>query len=159
MRHLLTELLIIIFSSVIIGCGSPVGSISDGGGNGGDGGSGRGQYDFLMLRPKRILYEVDGGVDGRFSRADDLTVFVADDNGYRSLDLSDPGLKLEVVIYPGTMAEEITAVTTYFPFSLPGRHIIRGTFGGKTDEYSIEVRGNLVNPGEGSGFVDIIWLD
>jgi len=149
MRHLLTGLLIIIFSSVITGCGSPVGSISDGGG------SGRGQYDFLMLRPKRILYEVDG----RFSRADDLTVFVADDNGYRSLDLSDPGLRLEVVIYPGTMAEEITPVTTYFPFSLPGRHIIRGTFGGKTDEYSIEVRGDFANPGDGSGFVGIIWLD
>jgi len=132
-----------------------VGSITDDGGNG----NGRSQYDFLMLRPNRILYEVDGGVDGRFSRADDLRVFVADEEGYRMLDNFDPRLKLEIILLPNSLGEETHEVTNgYFIFSVPGRHIVRGTYNGMTDEYSIEVRGSVVNPGPGQEFIKIEWL-
>jgi len=153
MRHLVTGLLIIFFSSAITGCAPPTGSITGSGNN-------RGIYDFLMLRPNRILYELDGGVDGRFNRADDLRVFVADDNGYRMLDVFDPGLKLEIILNAGVAGETSPppiVINGIFPFSDPGRHIVRGTYGNKTDEYSIEVRGTLVKPGDGSGFVGIDW--
>jgi len=163
MRHILTFLLLIFLTvCVLTGCPQPAGSINNngGGGNGNGNGDGGTIYDFLMLRPNRILYELDGGVDGRFSRADDLRVFVADDEGYRSLDPYADGLKLEIIMNPGMPSSEtVTEIkNSYFPFSEAGRHVIRGTYGGKTDEYSIEVRGSLVNPGEGSGFVEIIWL-
>jgi len=158
MKRLVTGLLTIFFSvCVITGCAQPVGSISNEGGKGNGNGS-KDEYDFLMLRPNRILYEVDGGVDGRFDRAADLRVFVADGEGYRAIDTSDPNLKLEIIMNPGMIAESVSVITTHFPFSEPGRHIIKGTYGGETDEYSIEVRGTLVNPGEGSGFIEMIWL-
>jgi len=171
MRRILTFLLLIFFSiCVITGCSQPAGSINkngegggggngngNGNGNGGGDGDSRTTYDFLMLRPNRILYELDGGKDGRFDRAADLRVFVADDEGYRSLDLFDPGLKLEIIMYPG-LTEIVTVINSHFPFSEAGRHVIRGTYDGKTDEYSIEVRGTLVNPGDGSGFIEMEWL-
>jgi len=148
MRHIFAGFILLFSLCVITSCAPPVGSIIND----------RSKYDFLMLRPNRILYEVDGGIDGRFDRAEDLKVFVAEKGNYRSLDPSDPKLKLEIIMNPGLMAESITEIITHFPFSEPGRHIIRGTYGDKTDEYSIEVRGSLVNPGEGSNFIAVEWL-
>jgi len=153
MRHILSVFIIFFSVCVITGCDSPVGNISDGGGNG----YGRGQYDFLMLRPKRFLYELDSGADGRFDRVADLSVFVADDDGYRMINILDPNLTLEIIMNPGFAGETTVVINTLFTFSEPGRHIIRGTYGNKTDEYSIEVRGTFVNPGDGSGFIGIEW--
>jgi len=158
MRRILTFLLLIFLTvCVLTGCPQPAGSINKNGDGNGDGEGGT-TYDFLMLRPNRILYELDGGVDGRFDRAADLRVFVADEEGYRSLDLFDPGLTLEIIMNPGLTTESVAVLNSHFIFSEAGRHVIRGTYDDKTDEYSIEVRGSLVNPGEGGGFIDIIWL-
>jgi len=158
MRHLATGLLIIFFSSVITGCAQPTGSIS----GGGSGGNNRDQYHFLMLRPRRILYELNNtNVDKTFIRDEDLTVFVADDKGYRQLTIPEyVDLKLEVILYPTTLQDIKPVDNGYFNFdTLPGRHIIRGTYGNKTDEYSVEVRGSLVNPGPGSDFIGMHWLE
>jgi len=145
--------LIIILALFVYGCRQPVGSITDGG-NGSNT-----TYDFLMLRPNRLLYDADGGVDSRFDRKHDLRVFVADKDGFKNIDTNDPGLILEIVLNPGMISESTSVITNgYFPFSEPGRHIIKGTYEGKTDEYSIEVRGVLTNPGDGNDFFEIIWL-
>jgi len=163
MRHILSILFILFLSvCVITGCSSPAGSIlddgsGDGDGNGDDNGNSRDHYDFLMLRPNRILYEVDGGADGRFDRSADLRVFVADDKGYRALDVNDSDLVLELIMNPGLAGESTAVLSAYFPFSEPGRHTVKGTYNDKTDEYSIEVRGTFVNPGDGSGFIGIEW--
>jgi len=164
MKHLLARLLI-IFSVCIISCAEPVGSIAGGGGSGSggyggsdsNGGSSRGQSDFIMLRPKRILYDANSTTDGKFDRNTDLSVFITDENGYRMLDTNDPGLLLEIIMNYGFAGESTVVIDTIFPFSIPGRHVVRGTYGGKTDEYSIEVRGSFVDPGDGSGIVDIVW--
>jgi hypothetical protein len=159
MKQLLTGAFIIFLAICgITGCAPPVGSIINDGGNGGGNGGGGKEYDFLMLRPNRILYEVDGGMDGRFDRAADLRVFVAENGDYREIDPNDPDLTIEVIMNPGMMGETVTAVNTHFPFSEPGRHVIRGTYNSKTDEYSIEARGTFVNPGDGSGIIDLTWL-
>ncbi|MCL2276910.1 MAG: hypothetical protein FWC21_03340 [Treponema sp.] len=142
-------------------CSEPVGNL-DGSGNGNGNGGGNGgsvMYDFLMLRPNRILYDADGGANGRFDRSADLRIFLADNGEFKSIDPSDSGLTLEVIENPGLTSETVTVINNgYHPFSIPGRYIIRGTYGSNIDEYSIEVRGSFVNPGEGSDFVDIIWL-
>jgi hypothetical protein len=163
MNRRLAGLLIVFLALCLSGCRQPVGSISPGsdgsGGNGnGVGNPVRNNYEFLMLRPNRILYEADGGADGRFDRLNDLRVFVADNGEFIPLASTDPALIIEVIENPGMSSEAVTAVNTHFPFALPGRHLIRGTYHGFTDEYSIEVRGTYVNPGDGSEFVDIIWL-
>lgn len=150
--------LIIILTLFAYGCKQPVGSIDINGGGSGT------TYDFLMLRPNRILYDADGGMDSRFDRKNDFRVFLADSEGYRKIENDDPGLVLEIVLNPNSMSENITVIKNgYFPFSAPGRHIIRGTYNKgtkneKTDEYSIEVRGVLSNPGDGNDFFEIIWL-
>jgi len=140
-------------------CSQPVGDLSPNakGGNGNGNGTGV-YYDFLMLRPNRILYDADGGADGRFDRQADLRVFVADNGEYRSLDPVDRFLTIEVIENPGMTSENITVVNTHHVFSLPGRYVIRGTYNGYSDEYSVEVRGSFINPGDGSDFVDMIWL-
>lgn len=152
---------LLIYLSILFnltGCTQPVGDIvHNSSGNGSGNGNGV-NYDFLMLRPNRILYDADGGANGRFDRQADLRVFVADNGEFKSLDPADSLLTIEVIENPGLNSEVITAVNTHHIFSLPGRYIIRGTYNEQSDEYSIEVRGSFVNPGDGSDFVDIIWL-
>jgi len=158
MKRLLAGLFTIFLTVCgITGCSQPAGSILENG----DLGNGSGNfnlYDFIMLRPNRILYEYDAGRDGRFVRYEDLRVFVADENGYRAIDTLDPDLLLEIVIHPGGIGETVRELNSYFPFPEPGRYIIRGTYNGESDEYSIEVRGSLVNPGEGQDNIGMIWL-
>jgi len=145
--------LIIILALFVSGCSQPVGSIDINGGGSGT------TYDFLMLRPNRLLYDADGGIDSRFDRKNDLRVFLADKDGFKNIDNNDPKLLLEIVLNPGLMSERTSIINNgYFPFSEPGRHVIRGTYDKKTDEYSIEVRGVLTNPGDGGDFFEIIWL-
>jgi len=149
----LTTGLIIIFLAVcgITSCAPPVGSIVND----------KAKYDFLMLRPNRILYELNAGIDTssrRFDRTKDLRIFVAEKGNYRTVEPTDSKLKLEIIMNSGLMAESVSVLNTYFLFSEPGRHVIRGTYGDKTDEYSIEVRGALTNPGDGSGFIGMEWL-
>jgi len=156
MSHLVRRIiLVVLIICALVACRQPVGSIdNDGSGNG----SGI-EYDFLMLRPNRILYEVNAGAgDGIFNRNTDLKIFVADSTGFRTLDNFDNGLLLEVIFNPGMSSEKKTTINTYFPFSEAGRYVIRGTYGGKSDEYSVEVRGTYVNPGDGNDFFDFIWL-
>jgi len=149
--------LIIILALFVYGCSQPVGSITPGG-------NGNTTYDFLMLRPNRLLYDADGGADSRFDRKNDLRVFLADKEGFKNIDNNDPKLLLEIILNPGMISETTAVITNgYFPFSEPGRHLIRGTYEKgtkeeKTDEYSIEVRGVLTNPGDGNDFFEIIWL-
>jgi len=154
------RLLVILILLVLCGfssCIEPVGYI-DSNGNGIGNGSGS-QYEFLMLRPNRILYDVNSGADSRFSRQQDLSVFLADNGEFKKIETSDSGLILEVIENPGLNSETITVVNNgYYVFSIPGRYLIRGTYNEKSDEYSVEVRGSFINPGEGSDFVDIIWL-
>ena len=146
--------LIFILALFVYGCKQPVGSLSDS-----EGGGSKTTYDFLMLRPNRLLYDTDGGMDSRFDRKNDLRVFYADKDGFKNIGNDDPKLILEIVLNPGMMSESTSVIKNgYFPFSEPGRHVIKGTYEGKTDEYSIEVRGVLSNPGDGGDFFEIIWL-
>jgi len=151
--------LIFILALFVYGCKQPVGSLS-----GNEGGGSKTTYDFLMLRPNRLLYNADGGMDSRFDRKQDLRVFLADKDGFKNIGNDDPRLILEIILNPGMMSESTSVIKNgYFPFSEPGRHLIRGTYDRdtkdeKTDEYSIEVRGVLSNPGDGGDFFEIIWL-
>ena len=163
MNRLLKGLLLFFLAvNVFTGCREPVGSLSGGNGTNGNGGGsgyiGSGEFDFLWLRPNRILYDVNEGSNGRFERERDLRVFVADDGGFFQLNTSDINLKIEVIMHPGMSSEIVLEANSVFVFTETGRYIIRGTFNGKSDEYSIEVRGSYVNPGDGSGFLDWIWL-
>jgi len=144
--------IIFVFLVIVSGCRQPVGVLTQAGGSGA-------AYDFLLLRPNRILYEVNAGAgDGIFDRQADLRVFVADSGGFRPLNPGDGGLLLEVIYNPGLASQVITPIGTHFPFSEAGRYVIRGTYDDKIDEYSIEVRGDYVNPGDGGDFFDFIWL-
>jgi len=150
MRHLLTRILIIFLAVCgITSCAPPVGSIVND----------KAKYDFLMLRPNRILYELDVAPrDATFVRLEDLSVFVAEKGNYRKVNVTDPSLKIEIIMNPGTMAQKVNVVYNgYFEFTQPGRHIIKGTYGNQEDEYSIEVNGEFTNPGDGSDFVGIKW--
>ena len=156
MNRLLVRLFIIFLAVCgITSCAPPVGSISDGSGNGNGNGI---TAEFLLLRPNRILYEIDGGIDGSFDRSEDLRAFVTDNGEFKPIDPTDPLLMLELILNPGGF-ETIVEIITHYPFSEAGRHIIKGTYNGKTDQYSIEVRGSFVNPGEGSGSVEIEWIN
>ena len=163
MNRLLAGLTIIFLGLCIVACQQPVGSLANGNHNGngnGNGGKIPSADDFLMLRPNRILYEVDGGRDGRFDRNADLSAFVADGGEFSRIEPDDEDLIIEIILHPGLDAQQgPIAVDGYFTFAIPGRHLIRGTYKDNSkDEYSIEVRGSLVNPSTGTDFVDMIWL-
>ena len=157
MKKLLTLLFIILAVFVLTGCPQPVGGIGGGNGNGNSNGngSGSGDLDFLWLVPNRYLYETEE----RFERDYDLQILVAEDGYVKEIAPDTSGVVIEIIENPGLISEVSTIVTDmYHPFSLPGRHIVSVTYNGRSARYSIEVRGTFTNPGDGSEFVDIIWL-
>jgi hypothetical protein len=147
------SILIILTAMALIGCRQPVGSIDTGTG---DGGKGTGDLNYLLVLPTRQLYETEE----RFERDNDLQILVAEDGIIKEIPPDDSSIKIEIIENPGLASESITVVNTmYYPFSLPGRHLVQVTYNEKfTRNYSIEVRGTFTGGGDGSDFMDIIWL-
>jgi len=140
-----------------MGCSSPVGSIEDSGGNGN--GDGKGDYNFLMLTPNRQLYAIKGVSDNRFDRLSDFQAYAANGGPLIKLDPADSNLTIEILSAPGFLGAEVSEkVQTVYPFALPGRYIIKGTYFGNTDDYSIEVEGEFSEPGDEYDFGGIMWL-
>jgi hypothetical protein len=141
------------------GCRQPVGTIDSGNSGSGNGnGNGNGKTDelnFMWLVPNRFLYETEE----RFERDFDLQIMVAENGVVKEIAPSDPNVKIEIIENPGLTSESVTVVTgLYYPFSLPGRHIVQVTYIDKTARYSIEVRGTFTGGGDGSDFLDLVWL-
>jgi hypothetical protein len=155
MRHLSVKLFFFLAACIIMGCSDPVGSIDSSGGNG----NGRGNTNFLLLKPNRILYAVDNALDDTFFRPSDFQVYAADGGTLKKLDPMDSDLQIEITTTLGFLGAPVSEKVDYaFPFAIPGRYVVKGTYFGNTDEYSIQVEGTLVNPGDGTEFADIIWL-
>jgi len=157
MRRLSVKYFIFLAVCVITACPSPVGSINDAGGGKGNGGS---NYNFLMLKPNRQLYALNTLFDKRFSRPDDFQAYAADGGPLVKLEPDDKNLTIEVISAPGFLGTEISEkVSAFYDFPQPGRYIIRGTYFGNTDEYSVEVEGEYSEPGMEYDYGYIKWLD
>lgn len=153
MKRLSVKHFIFLAVCVITACPSPVGSINEsGGGNGSD--------KFLMLKPNRILYALNYDTDKRFDRASDFQVYVSDGGPMRKLDPSDSNLKIEVISTPGFSFDAgiSETVTKVYDFAYAGRYIIKGTYSGNTDEYSVEVEGMITEKDTGNNYAGIKWL-
>ena len=149
MKHLFTKLLFIFLAVCFItGCRQPIGTLFDGGGGG------AGDLSFMWVNPNRLLYETSD----RFVRDQDLQILVAEDGVVKEIPPDDPRVTIEIIENPGLTSEAVTTVDTHFPFSLPGRHIVSVKYNEKSARYSVEVRGTYAGGGDGSDFVDIIWL-
>jgi len=159
MRHRLARLFIFLAVCVITGCSSPVGSISDSGGNGNGNGNGNGSTTFLLLKPNRFIYRVDDVMQCRFSRPSDFKVYASDNNGLKEIDPLDSNLVIEILSTPGFLGTPVSEqVKNSYDFAIPGTYRVRGTYFGKTDEYAVDVQGIPPNPGDGTDFTDIVWL-
>ncbi|MCL2764626.1 MAG: hypothetical protein FWD40_05035 [Treponema sp.] len=153
-QFLLLPFFIFFAVCALTGCPQPVGVIG-GNGNGNISDKGASDFDFLWLVPNRYLYETEE----RFERDYDLQILVAEDGYIKKVAPDESGVVIEIIENPGLSSENSTIVTsTFHPFSLPGRHIVNVEYNGKSAHYSIEVRGTFTNPGDGSDFIDIIWL-
>ncbi|MCL2265505.1 MAG: hypothetical protein FWC22_05630 [Treponema sp.] len=152
MNKLLTIVIIILAICVYTGCQQPVGGFV--------GGSGESTNNFILLKPNRQLYSLESIFDNKFDRGSDFTVYIADNGPLQKIDPFDPSLTIEIISTIGLVGAEVNEeVDDYFPFAIPGRYKVKGTYVDKTDEYSIEVQGNFSDPGEGYDFAGIKWLD
>lgn len=153
MKQLLRTLLLISLTVCFItGCREPAGGIA---GDGiGDGGSG--DLEFLWLVPNRFLYETEE----QFDRYNDFQVMYAAEGVVRSIPTNNGEVAVELIRYTilGPEMPTIPLNNRYHSFLLAGRYEVQVTYRGMTEKYSIEVRGSFVNPGDGSDFIDIIWL-
>ena len=148
MKHLFTKLILTLLAICFItGCQQPVGIITQQGG-------GSGGMDFMWLVPNRLLYETYD----RFDAQDDLQILVAEDGAVKEIPHDSVSVTIEIIENPGLTSETITVIGTYFPFSLPGRHVISVRYNDKSARYSIEVRGTYTGGGDGSDFINFIWL-
>jgi len=151
--------IIIIFLAVCIhtGCQQPVGGFGSGNGSGNGNGS---ENDFILLKPNRQLYSLESVFDNTFNRSTDFSVYIANNGPLVKIDPLDTDLKIEIISTVGVIGAEINEeVNSFFAFAVPGRYKVMGTYLDKTDEYSIEVQGNFSDPGDGSDFTGIRWLD
>ena len=148
MKKILTGLLIFLAICFITGCQQPVGIVTNSGG-------GAGNMDFMWLVPNRLLYETYDS----FNAQNDLQILVAEDGVVKEIPYDSPSVTIEIIENPGMTSEKAAPVRgMYFPFSLPGRHIINVKYNDKSARYSIEVRGTYTGGGDGSDFLDLIWL-
>jgi hypothetical protein len=140
---------------VLSSCAPPIGSI-DGLGGGGKGvNSG---FDALWVIPNRLFYE-KGDI---FNQADDLQIFTSDSGLVRQVDPSEPDVT--ITIYEiSSFGDPINPTPVgpappYYTFPLPGIYFIEVGYNSKKARYTVEVRGYYVEPGDGSNFINIIWL-
>ncbi|MCL2759610.1 MAG: hypothetical protein FWD22_05310 [Treponema sp.] len=153
MKRLLTGFFIILAVSVITGCRQPIGTIDSSAGPN----SGGSNLNFMWVIANRYLYEIEHS----FNRVEDLKIFSIEDGVMMHVPPDDPNVIIEIIPNPDAdivMSEEVTE--QFYPFSEAGRHIIRVTYKGKTDSYSIEVRGTYDIPrGDNTGGLGggIIW--
>lgn len=154
MKRLLIGFLFISFTVCFItGCRQPVGGVGGIDADEGDGDTA--DLNFLWLVPNRLLYETEE----RFERDNDLQIMVVEEGKIKSVPPSDSGVTIAIIENPGLSSENVTVVTSmYHSFSLPGRHVVQVKYDNKSAKYSIEVRGNFTNPGDGSDFMEIVWL-
>ncbi|MCL2212194.1 MAG: hypothetical protein FWB95_09760 [Treponema sp.] len=147
--------IIFIFLAMFVcaGCQQPVGGFGNGNGSGG-------ANDFILLKPNRQLYSLNSIFENTFNRSTDFAVYFANNGPLQKIDPLDADLKIEIISTVGFVGAEINEeVDSLFYFAIPGRYKVIGTYLDKTDEYSIEVQGNFSDPGEGSEFAGIKWLD
>jgi len=147
---------VLIFLAIFAcsGCHQPVGGF-----NGGGNGNGYAN-DFILLKPNRQLYSLDSVFDNTFNRDTDFIVYIANNGPLQKIDSSNTDLVIEIFSTPGLIGVEISEVVdSFFSFTVPGRYKVKGTYLDKTDEYSIEVQGVFSDPGDGSDFTGIKWLD
>ena len=157
--NILFKNILIIFLVIFIytGCRQPADSF-DSGGSGNSGANGA--YDFILIKPNRQLYSLNSAFENTFNRKTDFMVYFANNGPLQKIDSLDPDLKIEIISSVGLIGAEINEeITSVFSFAIPGRYKIFGTYQGKSDEYQIEVQGNFSDPGEGSDFAGIKWLD
>jgi len=147
MKHLILKTLLILLAICFItGCQQPVGIVTQPGGGSG--------MEFMWLVPTRLLYETYD----RFDAQDDLQILVAEDGAVKEIPHNSANVTIEIIENPGMASESTTIISSYYPFSLPGRHVISVKYNDKTARYSIEVRGTYTGGGDGSDFLDLIWL-
>jgi len=149
--------IIIIFLSVFVytGCQQPVGSFGDSGK-----GNGNGTNNFILIKPNRQLYSLNSIFDNTFNRSTDFVVYYANNGPLQKIDSLNADLKIEIISTVGLIGAEINEeVDLIYSFAIPGRYKVIGTYIDKTDEYSIEVQGNFSDPGDGSDFTGIKWLE
>jgi hypothetical protein len=132
---------VILLFSLLAACGN---------GNGG----GAGDLSFMWLVPNRLLYETED----RFVRDEDLQILVAEDGAVKEIPPASSSVLIEMIGNPGLSSEYISVVGSHFPFSMPGSDIVHVTYAGNSARYSPEVRGTFAGGGDGTEFVDIIWL-
>ena len=149
MKRLFVLTYIILILCFITGCRQPIGTLTENsnGGNGID-------LEILLVYPNRLLYETYD----RFEPSNDLQILVAEEGLLREVLPSDPRIIIEITENPGLTSETTSVVSTHFPFSLPGRHIINVKYNNENRHYSVEVRGTYQGGGDGSDFLDIVWL-
>ena len=154
MNKLFNRLIIFFLALfVCIGCQQPVGGFGGGNGSGG-------ANDFILIKPNRQLYSLESVFDNTFNRSTDFVVYLANNGPLTKIDPLHTDLKIEIISTVGVIGTEINEeVDSFFSFAVPGRYKVIGTYLDKTDEYSIEVQGNFSDPGEGSDFTGIKWLD
>ncbi|MCL2175949.1 MAG: hypothetical protein FWB73_07885 [Treponema sp.] len=154
MNKLFNRLIIFFLALfVCIGCRQPVG------GFGGENGKG-GANDFILLKPNRQLYSLEGMFDNTFNRSTDFVVYLANNGPLTKIDPLSTDLKIEIISTLGVLGAEVNEkVDSSFSFAVPGRYKVIGTYQDKTDEYSIEVQGNFSDQGDGSDLTGIKWLD
>jgi hypothetical protein len=151
-------LIICIAAFVFSGCVPPIGSIyGDGNGNGNGNGNGANSgFDTLWVIPNRLFYE-RGDI---FDTAKDLQIFTSDKGLVRQVSPDEPDLTITISESSsfGDPRNPVVLGPDPYVFPLPGIYFIEIAYNDKTARYTIEVKGYFVPPGEGSDFVDIIWL-
>jgi hypothetical protein len=150
MKYLSGFFIICIAVCVLSGCVPPVGYI---GGNGTGANSG---FSTLWVITNRLFYEKGD----YFNPLNDLQIFSLDTGLTREVSPSETGVTItisEISSFGDPVNPTVVGPVPY-AFPLPGIYFIEVDYNSKTARYTVEVRGYYVEPGEGSDFVDIIWL-
>jgi len=151
----LSVILITIFAVFVLSnCSSPAGSI-DSSGNGNGNGNNGSDYDSMWVIPNRLFYESGE----KFIREYDLNIFSADKGIVRKVDPAEPGVQITI---SETSAfgdpKNPVVVNSPLPLTFPGIYRVEVLYNNKDARYTFEVRGYYNPEGDGSGFIDIIWL-
>jgi hypothetical protein len=164
MKRLSVFLTIILAVCVLSNCSPPAGSIDNSGNNGGNGnGNGNGNsnggnsgYDTLWVIPTRLFYEKGE----KFLREYDLQIFSADNGIVRQVNPAESGVIITISETStfGDPRNPVIVGAAPHPLTFPGIYRVEVKYNSKDARYSFEVRGYYNPEGDGSGFLDIIWL-
>jgi hypothetical protein len=155
-KHLSGLFIIGIAACVLSGCAPPIGFVGgSGSGYGNDNGADSG-FDALWIIPNRLFYEKGD----YFNVVEDLQIFTSDSGLTRQVSPAETGVTItisEISSFGDPKNPTLVGPAPYV-FSLPGIYFIEVGYNSKKARYTVEVRGYYVESGDGSDFIDIIWL-